>query len=113
MSVRGRRAHPRESMIWTNGIGMTAARLRKEAMDGVEVDGSRGLRRDVGLRERGGALQDVDGSRGGARCVQAGRDATRSRRTRVAGTAWAAGSDGADGRPGNAGAGGTEGRQGR
>src|SRR5437016_5901460 len=39
----------------------------EEAVDGVEVDGSRGLRRDAGRGERGGALQDALGDGEGRR----------------------------------------------
>jgi len=48
-----------------------AAWCSKEAVDGVEVDGSRGMRRDLSLGERGGALQDAIGHGEAARQVQA------------------------------------------
>ena len=38
-----------------------------EAVDGVEVDGSRSMRRDVGRGERGGALRDPIANREGTR----------------------------------------------
>src|SRR5207249_9886735 len=71
-----------------------SARHGTEAMDGVEVDGSRGMRRDVGRGERGGALSDAVGNREGTRCVQAARDTARPRRARLAGGARAARTEG-------------------